>query len=216
MKKIAALSLLAIPALAAAQSLNLEYTVEDIGGGQFEYEFFLSTDDGWASGMGWRWFIWGDEPGTGLGGTGISPLTDWVGDLGSLPVGPWTEYTVSGGGHNGPTFGGVLEYWVPVTGDEVLTWKGTSTADLEQGEMLFSTLAGTIGGAVAADFDVATRLGDECRADIDGDGELTLFDFLGFQNLFDAGDLTADFDGDGELTLFDFLAFQNEFDAGCE
>jgi len=55
-----------------------------------------------------------------------------------------------------------------------------------------------------------------CPADLDGDGELTIFDFLQFQNLFDAGDLTADFDGDGELTIFDFLAFQNEFDAGCE
>ena len=54
-----------------------------------------------------------------------------------------------------------------------------------------------------------------CRADLDGDGELTLFDFLAFQNAFDAGDLLADFDGDGVLTLFDFLAFQNEFDAGC-
>ncbi len=54
-----------------------------------------------------------------------------------------------------------------------------------------------------------------CRADIDGDGELTIFDFLAFQNAFDAGDLLADFDGDGELTIFDFLAFQNEFDAGC-
>jgi hypothetical protein len=55
-----------------------------------------------------------------------------------------------------------------------------------------------------------------CRADFDGDGELTLFDFLAFQNAFDAGDPIADFDGDGELTIFDFLAFQNEFDAGCE
>jgi len=54
-----------------------------------------------------------------------------------------------------------------------------------------------------------------CRPDLDGDGELTLFDFLAFQNLFDAGDLAADFDGDGELTIFDFLAFQNAFDAGC-
>jgi|GEM_PF-6979077 len=54
-----------------------------------------------------------------------------------------------------------------------------------------------------------------CRADIDGDGALTIFDFLAFQNLFDAGDLRADFDGDGVLTIFDFLAFQNEFDAGC-
>lgn len=55
-----------------------------------------------------------------------------------------------------------------------------------------------------------------CRADLDGDGVLTLFDFLAFQNLFDSGDPLADFDGDGVLTLFDFLAFQNEFDAGCE
>jgi hypothetical protein len=55
-----------------------------------------------------------------------------------------------------------------------------------------------------------------CAADLDGDAELTLFDFLAFQNLFDAGDLTADFDGDGELTIFDFLEFQNLFDAGCK
>ena len=55
-----------------------------------------------------------------------------------------------------------------------------------------------------------------CQADFDGDGELTLFDFLAFQNAFDARDPLADFDGDGELTIFDFLAFQNAFDAGCE
>lgn len=57
--------------------------------------------------------------------------------------------------------------------------------------------------------------GSGCRADLDGDGVLTIFDFLTFQNLFDSGDLTADFDGDGVLTIFDFLSFQNEFDAGC-
>ncbi len=56
----------------------------------------------------------------------------------------------------------------------------------------------------------------ECPADFDGDGELTIFDFLAFQNAFDASDPAADFDGDGSLTIFDFLAFQNEFDAGCE
>lgn len=56
---------------------------------------------------------------------------------------------------------------------------------------------------------------DTCRVDLDGDGALTIFDFLAYQNLFDDGDLAADFDGDGVLTIFDFLAFQNEFDAGC-
>ncbi|MEQ9097016.1 MAG: GC-type dockerin domain-anchored protein [Phycisphaerales bacterium] len=55
-----------------------------------------------------------------------------------------------------------------------------------------------------------------CGADLDGDGALTLFDFLAFQNLFDAGSPRADFDGDGALTIFDFLAFQNAFDAGCD
>ena len=56
-----------------------------------------------------------------------------------------------------------------------------------------------------------------CPADLDGNGVLTLFDFLAFQNLFDTGDPRADFDGDGDgaLMLFDFLAFQNASDAGC-
>lgn len=54
-----------------------------------------------------------------------------------------------------------------------------------------------------------------CRADLDGDGELTFFDFLTFQNLFAARDPKADFDGDGEFTFFDFLGFQNEFAGGC-
>ena len=58
-------------------------------------------------------------------------------------------------------------------------------------------------------------LGLACRADFDGDGRLAIFDFLAFQNAFDAGDRRADFDFDGTLTLFDFLAFQNAFDAGC-
>ena len=54
-----------------------------------------------------------------------------------------------------------------------------------------------------------------CTADFDGDGDLSIFDFLAFQNAFDTGDPAADLDGDGSLTLFDFLAFQNLFDAGC-
>ncbi|UYV13396.1 MAG: PQQ-dependent sugar dehydrogenase [Phycisphaera sp.] len=65
------------------------------------------------------------------------------------------------------------------------------------------------------DFGEVYRLVAACRADLDGDGVPTLFDFLAFQNFFDAGDPAADFDGDGSLTIFDFLTFQNEFDAGC-
>lgn len=70
-------------------------------------------------------------------------------------------------------------------------------------------------GAVAAIIVEGTLEGGGCRADLDGDGELTFFDFLEFQSLFAAGDLRADFNGDGALDFFDFLAFQNEFAAGC-
>lgn len=55
-----------------------------------------------------------------------------------------------------------------------------------------------------------------CRADLDGDGVLTIFDFLAFQTAFAIGDALADFDGDGDLTILDFLEFQNAFAAGCE
>ncbi len=54
-----------------------------------------------------------------------------------------------------------------------------------------------------------------CRADLDLDGELTLFDFLRFQNAWDARTDAGDFDRDGVFDLFDFLAFSNAFDAGC-
>ncbi|MEQ8844816.1 MAG: GC-type dockerin domain-anchored protein [Phycisphaerales bacterium] len=69
--------------------------------------------------------------------------------------------------------------------------------------------------AMEIDFAMMEISADTCAADFDGDGELTLFDFLAFQNAFDMGDLAADFDGDGSLTLFDFLAFQNAFGMGC-
>ena len=67
------------------------------------------------------------------------------------------------------------------------------------------------GGAYVFDLDC-----ERCSPDLDADGRLTVFDFLTFLNLFDAGNSEADFDGDGELTIFDFLAFQTAFDAGCD
>jgi hypothetical protein len=72
-----------------------------------------------------------------------------------------------------------------------------------------------LGGQLTESFFEATIEVDGCRVDLTGDGVLDLFDFLEFQNLFEASDLAADFTGDGILDLFDFLAFQNEFGAGC-
>ncbi|UYV11299.1 MAG: hypothetical protein NCW75_08275 [Phycisphaera sp.] len=86
----------------------------------------------------------------------------------------------------------------------------TSTTHFATGEWQPGGTGATVGIVIEGNPDTG------CRADLDGDGELTIFDFLAYQNLFDAGDPVADFDGDGDLTIFDFLAFQNEFDAGCE
>jgi len=98
---------------------------------------------------------------------------------------------------------------------------GTLWGAREQGGGLYTidtaTGAATLEFATTTFRSIAFTGGEaDCYADFDGDGELTIFDFLAFQNAFDSGDLTADCDDDGSLTLFDFLCFQNAFDAGCE
>jgi hypothetical protein len=59
------------------------------------------------------------------------------------------------------------------------------------------------------------RGGSTCRADLNYDGKLDIFDFLEFERMFVLGDSFCDFTGDGELDFFDFLAFQAEYAAGC-
>lgn len=81
-------------------------------------------------------------------------------------------------------------------------------------DVLDGTLAIAAGAEGLRLYDVANCRA--CLADVDGDGDLTIFDFLAFQDLFAAGDPKADFDGDGSFTIFDFLVFQNAFEAGCE
>lgn len=57
---------------------------------------------------------------------------------------------------------------------------------------------------------------EACPADLDGDCEATIFDFLLLGNWFDAGDLRADLTGDGVLDIWDYLFFLNIFQSGCE
>lgn len=54
-----------------------------------------------------------------------------------------------------------------------------------------------------------------CYGDFDGDGALSLFDFLAYVNTFNAGGPGADCDLSGALDLFDFLCFVNAFNSGC-
>ena len=54
-----------------------------------------------------------------------------------------------------------------------------------------------------------------CRADVNGDGVLTILDFVAFQNAFTAGSMKADCDQNGVLSVLDFVCFQDVFQAGC-
>lgn len=137
----------------SAVPIKLEYTVT--GSGPYTYNFTMTLDNNdstWTAGsnQGWTWLIFGDANGT------ASPLTAWT--LTSVVPQPWTGMSSSGGGHNGPTFSPVTGvYWVPTALNETRTWSGTSTANLTQGQMLWSTLI-VQNGAVAANFTVATRI----------------------------------------------------------
>ncbi|MEO1009519.1 MAG: lamin tail domain-containing protein [Planctomycetota bacterium] len=105
-----------------------------------------------------------------------------------------------------------IQAQIDAVGDGEANWDDIAEA------VLFDLSADVTGDLVVNQDDldaIDALLGTGCPVDLDGDGEATIFDFLEFQNLFDAGDLAADFDGDGELTIFDFLEFQNLFDAGC-
>ncbi len=150
---------------ASATPLRLDYCVTALGPNSFRYTFTLTLDNhdnSWVAGQGWRWLIYGD-----IANNTPSPLTNWVGDPSSLPIGPWTFYTTSGGGHNGPTLGDVLTYWVPPAVGASLTWQGTSDSLVQEPNVLFSTLAGTLGGGIAADFEVAHML-PSCAGQVTG------------------------------------------------
>ncbi len=124
-----------------AHPLILEYTVEDIGGGLYDYEFLLTLDDhdkSWQPGDGWSWIIFGDK----LNAT--SPLSDFSGDATDLPVGPFAGYSMVSGYHNGPGLlvgpDGSTIKWIPVTVGDSLFWSGTSGTLLNNNDLYWSTL----------------------------------------------------------------------------
>lgn len=140
----------------SAVPMTMYYQVTDLGGGVYQYDFTVHVDNNDSSfqqGQGWPWMIFGDAP-----SPGPSPLTAWSIASGQWPVGPWTSMSSSSGGHNGPTFQPVLTHWIPNGIGDAIHWRGTSTSDLAQGQLLWSTISTHLNGAVPANFTVATRL----------------------------------------------------------
>lgn len=128
---------LVLPSVTQGHPLRMDYLYQDIGGGVYDYQFWLKLDNhdnSWVAGQGWAWLIWGDAK------QSASPIADFVGDTGDLPVGPWTYYTSSSGYHNGPTFGYVLDYWRPTAVGETLYWSGTSHVAVNPPDMKWSSI----------------------------------------------------------------------------
>lgn len=113
--------------------------------------------------------------------------------------------------------GNWVEYVVPVEGDQ--TWTRTVNGDFSMAQVTSVEIhSDTWDYGFTLWLDGVRFDPQPCAADLDGDGSLTLFDFLAFGNQFVAGDARADCDwstGRGVFDLFDFLCFQNQFVAGC-
>jgi len=54
-----------------------------------------------------------------------------------------------------------------------------------------------------------------CPADLNDDNEPDVFDFIAFQEAFQAGEAVADCDGNGAFDIFDYVCFQGTFQNGC-
>jgi hypothetical protein len=141
----------------ATSPLELCYMVTDLGGGLFNYDFVLentNADGSWFPGHSANWITFGDSP-----VPGGSPLNSFAGNVPSLVGTPWANegFTFSSGGHNGPTlldFDDFGNGWIPGFVGDSVSWSGTATVHLGQGQLLWSNL---IGAGNHADFLVATE-----------------------------------------------------------
>jgi hypothetical protein len=127
----------------SAVPLSLEYSATP-SGAVFDYEFTLTLDNNdssWSSGQGWDWITFGAVDFNNT----PSPLADFV--FTSVPSG-WFSAT-SSGGVNGPTMcfntscGSADGIWTPGAIGESVSWQGTSSNYLAQGQLQWYTVVST-------------------------------------------------------------------------
>jgi hypothetical protein len=199
----------------------MSFCVQNLGTGQYRYTFTLTLDNhdnSWSPGYGIGGIVFADSP------FYPAPLDDFVGDNASLPIGPWTEYSPTTGGHNGtmllpiawsqPPYS--LVYWTPTAVGQSVTWRGTSShlsMQLQWSALTatggfpvnFQSMNGTVCGGGpscgSADFD--------CDGDTATDADIEAF-FRCLAGNCPAAPCTssADFNGDGDsATDADIEAF---------
>ena len=142
-------------AQAASLPLQLDYTVTPTGNNRYRYDFTLTltnADNSWSLGQDWGHIRFGNQrrPGTN------TPLTSFRGHNSSLADTPFDRF-LSPTQSEGP---GVTRYgvrWRPTAVGESLSWSGTSTANLDQGDLLWGAYTRS-NGAAAIQNAVAVRL----------------------------------------------------------
>ncbi len=197
----------------------MDYCVRDIGGGTFEYRFTLildNNDGSWAPGQGFGWIIFGVDL-----WPKCSPISDFVMDPASYPIGPYWALGFSSGGQCGPLLEPIWfqipvlpNFWIPAAVGDKLEWKGTSKTLVTPGGMHWCNVWAT-GGAPQTLAVLGNPVPCDCYPDCNAMGGLTVADFACFQTKFVAGDPYADCNGVGGLTIADFGCFQTKFVAGC-
>lgn len=165
----------------------------------------------------------------------LSPAFDFSG-LGSVKISYWRWYTNSlGGAPNADTFrvdisnnGGASWVNVETVGPSGPQTSGgwfshefyaeTKVALTNNMRLRFiaeDIATGSLVEACVDDFQAVAFECVSCAPDLDGDGDLDVFDFLEFQNLFANQDPIADWEQDGDWDIFDFLAYQSAYAQGC-
>ena len=108
-------------------------------------------------------------------------------------------------------------YLFDKAGDE---WPEASRLTASDGGGLFGASVGVDGddavvGAPGGEAAYVFDLNCACPADVNGDGNLNVLDFVAFQLLWQDGDPIADCDANAEFNVLDFVCFQQLFVEGC-
>ncbi|WP_417317252.1 PEP-CTERM sorting domain-containing protein [Emcibacter sp.] len=140
---------------ASALPLELTYEVTDLHNGTYQYDFELeltNSDNSWVYGMGWGWITFGNYM-----PANPEVLTDWTGLYLDAPFKGFGRIT---GGYKAIDIENTLSTWVPASVGDVLSWSGTSTSRVDDGDIRWSTIFAT-GGAWGANWAVAREISVE-------------------------------------------------------
>lgn len=158
-KILAAAALFASTQACLAIPLTLNYQVTNLGS-TYQYNFDLvldNHDNSWTAGQQWDWIVFGDRVG-GFPNAEAITCSNWV--WGSSETG--VAGACSSGFHQGNAVafganGVTLPGWMPAFIGDTLSWSGTSTTLVADGDMYWSPVITGNGATGGGTFNLANR-----------------------------------------------------------